>query len=468
MRKLAAWLLVVIAGAALPPARASQQASKIRPNIVLVHVDDLGWGDLSVQGQRQFTTPRLDRMAAEGLRFTSYYSGSTVCAPSRAALMTGLHTGHARIRGNGDFPLEDEDVTIGEVLKAAGYQTAAIGKWGLGMEGTSGRPDRQGFDEAFGYLNHTHAHRQYTDRLWKNDRWVDVPSTAYTSDLFTTAALDFIERSKDGPFFLYLAYPVPHAEIRLPDDGLAAFKGRFTETPFVNEKADATTPVPPYRPSGGYRSQPTPRAAFAGMVTRLDAQVGQVLDRLKALGLDERTLVLFTSDNGPHREGGADPEFFDSNGPYRGIKRDLYEGGIRVPMIARWPGTVPAGQTRDTPFAHWDLLPTFADLAGARVPEGLDGVSMRPALTADGAPKTPERTLYWEFHERGFQQAARRGEWKALRLKPDQPLELYNLSSDPGEQTNVAAAHPAVVSQFETFFAGARTPSGRWPAPASQ
>ncbi|HTU99510.1 MAG TPA: arylsulfatase [Luteitalea sp.] len=444
-------------------------ASSRRPNIILIQADDLGWGDLSVQGQQKFRTPNIDRLAAEGVRFTQYYSGSTVCAPSRAALMTGQHTGHGRIRGNGEIPLEDADLTMAEVLKARGYRTALVGKWGLGFEGTPGLPERQGFDEAFGYLTHQQPHRQYTDRLWKNGKWVDVsPDRDFTSDLFTQAAVDFIDTQAAAPFFLYLAYPLPHAELRAPDDAIAPYRGKFPETPFVNAKADATTPVAPYRESGGYRSQPTPRAAFAGMVTRMDDGVGRVLEQLRRKGLDEHTIVLFTSDNGPHREGGADPDFFDSNGPFRGIKRDLYEGGIRVPMLVRWPGHLPAGRTYEDAWAHWDLLPTLATLAGAPVPTGLDGQSMAAWLRRSG-PAAPDvtrngtRTLYWEFHERGYQRAARRGQWKVVSPAPGQPLELYDLRKDPGEATNVAAAHPEVVKTFETYLAQARTPSERWP-----
>jgi len=442
----------------------SQTPSPRKPNIVLIQADDLGWGDLSAYGQQRFRTPNIDRLATEGTKFTQYYSGSTVCAPSRASLMTGQHTGHARIRGNGEIPLEDGDLTLAEHLKAQGYRTALVGKWGLGFEGTPGLPEKQGFDEAFGYLTHQQPHRQYTDRLWKNGAWMNVsPSDDFTSDLFTTAAVDFIGRAGSQPFFLYLAYPLPHAELRAPDEAVAPFRGKFPETPFVNAKADATTPVPPYRQSGGYRSQPTPRAAFAGMVTRMDVGVGKVLDALRARGLDRDTIVIFTSDNGPHKEGGADPEFFDSNGPLRGIKRDLYDGGIRVPMLVRWPGHVPAGRVSEVVWTHWDVMPTLSNLAAAPAPPGVDGISMRAVLLGAKTPPQPERTLYWEFHERGYQRAARRGKWKAVWLDPSKPLELYDIEADLGEAHDVAAQHPDVVKQFEAFFASARTPSERWP-----
>lgn len=462
---LVAGLCALLLAEQIPAAAQAPAAPGARkPNIILIHADDLGWGDLSSYGQARYRTPNIDRIATEGTRFTQYYSGSTVCAPSRASLMTGQHTGHGRIRGNGEIPLEDADLTLAEHLRAQGYRTALVGKWGLGFEGTPGLPEKQGFDEAFGYLTQQQPHRQYTDRLWKNGAWIDVsPTHDFTSDLFTSAAVEFIGRADSQPFFLYLAYPLPHAELRAPDEAIAPFRGRFEETPFVNAKADATTPTLPYRVSGGYRSQPTPRAAFAGMVTRMDQGVGKVLDALRARGIDDQTIVFFTSDNGPHREGGADPDFFDSNGPLRGIKRDLYEGGIRVPMLVRWPGHVPAGRVSDAVWAHWDILPTLSDLAGAAAPSGVDGVSAAGVLTGAKATTDTDRTLYWEFHERGYQRAARRGKWKAVWLAPDAPMELYDLDADIGETRDVAAAHPDVVEQFTRFFATARTPSERWP-----
>jgi arylsulfatase A len=475
MRLRLAFATIVVCMVALPLAQrtpASQTpaaAGGRKPNVILIHADDLGWGDLSSYGQQKFSTPNIDRLAAEGTRFTNYYSGSTVCAPSRASLMTGLHTGHGRIRGNGEIPLEDADVTMAENFRAHGYRTALVGKWGLGFEGTPGLPEKQGFDETFAYLTHQQPHRQYTDRLWKHGQWVEVsPTRDFTSDLFTQAAVDFIGRATDQPFFLYLAYPLPHAELRAPEDAIAPFRGRFPETPFVNAKADATTPVHPYRVSGGYRSQPTPRAAFAGMITRMDQGVGRVLAALRDRGLDRDTIVVFTSDNGPHKEGGADPEFFDSNGPLRGIKRDLYEGGIRVPMLVRWPGQVQAGRVSDLVWAHWDLLPTLSALAQISFPPNLDGRTMLPGVKREPGGRfvdgrDDDRTLYWEFHERGYQRAARRGKWKAVWLAPEQPIELYDLDADIGETRNLAAKHPDVVRQFRAFFATARTPSEQWP-----
>jgi arylsulfatase A-like enzyme len=377
--------------------------------------------------------------------------------------MTGLHTGHAWIRGNGDIPLRLADVTIAEVLGAGGYRTAVIGKWGLGGAGTTGHPDRQGFEHAFGFLDHRHAHRQFTDHLWQNgERIATDLNTDYVNGLFTEDAAQFIERDDPRPFFVYLNYTVPHAELRAPADALEPFVGRFPEQPFENPTADAKpTGARPDLPSLGYRSQPSPHAAFAAMITRMDSDIGRLADLLRARGIERTTLILFISDNGPHREGGGDPAFFKSSGPLRGIKRDLYEGGIRVPMIGRWPGTIPPGRVSDHVAAHWDILPTLADIAGASTPPGLDGISMRRALRGESQPS--HAFLYWEFHERGFQQAVRMGSWKAVRSKKDTPLELYDLSGDPGEQRDVAASHRDVVAGIEKYLKTARTESARWP-----
>lgn len=443
------WLAAAVAAITLAPAG---QARK--PNIVFIMADDLGYGDLSCYGQKKFATPRLDRMAAEGTRFTQYYAGSTVCAPSRSVLMTGLHTGHTRIRGNARHPLLPEDVTVAEVLKAAGYATGIMGKWGLGEDGSTGVPNRQGFDEWFGYLNQAHAHRHFTDHLFRNEENVKVdPAKEYTHDLFTEEALKFVRKNREKPFFLYLPYTVPHAELWVPEDSLKEFRGKFPEKPFTNATADK-------HPSAGYRSQKEPNAALAAMVTRLDRDVGRLLDLLKELGLDGDTLVLFTSDNGPHKEGGRDPAFFDSSGPLRGIKRDLTDGGIRVPMIARWPGKVPAGRTSEQVWSHCDFLATAADAAGAKAPEG-DGLSMLPALL--GKEQLSHEFLYWEFHEKGFQQAVRMGDWKGIRSAVGAPLEVFNLKDDVGERDNVAAKNPEIVSKIEAHLKAARSESEHWP-----
>jgi arylsulfatase A len=452
--------VVAWAGSFGRPTRLEAQA---RPNIILIQADDLGYGDLSAYGQARFATPGIDRLAREGIRFTDYYAGSTVCAPSRAALMTGQHSGHGWIRGNGEIPLRAEDVTVAMLLRDAGYRTAVIGKWGLGTPGTTGQPDKKGFDYSFGFLDHRHAHRQYTDHLYRNAERVPADlARDYVNDLFTREAEAFITRPDPKPFFLYLNYTVPHAELRAPEDAMAPHTGHLPETPFVNAAADG-------RPAGatidgvslGYRSQPTPRAAFVAMITRMDRDIARLTAVLGERGLDERTLIMFVSDNGPHEEGGADPAFFRSSGGLRGIKRDLYEGGIRVPMVARWVGTIPAGRVSHHPWAHWDMLPTLAELGGAITPKGLDGLSMARALK--GQPQPAHEFMYWEFHERGFRQAVRMGQWKAVRLAKDAPLELYDLSTDRDEQRDVAADQRAVVSTIDAYLKTARTESARWP-----
>jgi arylsulfatase A len=457
---------VVVSLTASEP-KETQSRAAAGPNILLIQADDLGYGDLSVYGQGRFQTPALDGIARRGMRFTQYYAGSTVCAPSRCALMTGLHTGHAWIRGNGDIPLRDEDLTMAELLRGAGYRTAVIGKWGLGTPGTAGQPDRQGFDYAFGFLDHRHAHRQYTDHLWRNGERVDVDlERDYANDRFTTEAAGFIQRDDARPFFVYLNYTVPHAEIRAPDDSVKPFQGKFPEKPFENAKADARPAgAQPDAPSLGYRSQPAPHAAFAGMITRMDRDIGRLVELLQKRGVERRTLVMFISDNGPHQEGGADPVFFKSSGGLRGIKRDLYEGGIRVPMVAQWPGTIPAGRTSDHVWAHWDVLPTLADVAGAPIPPGLDGLPMTRALR--GEAQSTHQFMYWEFHERGFQQAVRMGNWKAVRLKAGTPLELYDLAADPREERNLASSRTDIVDTIEQYLKTARTESTRWPGTPS-
>jgi arylsulfatase A-like enzyme len=445
----------------LAAVHASVQTPPARPNILLIQADDLGYGDLSAYGQTHFRTPSLDALAASGIRFTQYYAGSTVCAPSRTSLMTGLHTGHTSIRGNLELPLPAEDVTVAMALRDAGYRTAVIGKWGIGNAGTTGEPKRKGFDYAFGFLDQRHAHRQYTDHLFRNgERYPTDLEHDYVNDLFTRETLSFIGAADARPFFVYLNYTVPHAELRVPEDSLAPLRGAFPETPFAGAKGDAT-PTGSDADVAPYRSQPTPRAAFAAMIVRMDRDIGTIVERLKSLGADRRTLVIFVSDNGPHKEGGADPAFFNSSGGFRGIKRDLYEGGIRVPFIASWPGTIPAGRVSDYAWAHWDLFPTVAEIAGAKTPGGLDGRSMTRALRGEAQP--PHEPFYWEFHERGFQQAARMGRWKAVRPARGAPLELYDLETDPHESANVASAHADVVARMETYLASARTDSPLWP-----
>ena len=432
-----------------------------RPNILLIQADDLGYGDLSSYGQTYFKTPSLDALAARGIRFTEYYAGSTVCAPSRTALMTGLHTGHASIRGNLEAPLPAADVTVAMVLHGAGYRTAAIGKWGIGNAGTTGEPNKKGFEYSFGFLDQRHAHRQYTDHLFRNgERYPTDIENDYVNDLFTRETLSFIDGADVRPFFIYLNYTVPHAELRAPEDSMQQWRGKFPETPFVNKQGDAT-PTGTDQEVAPYRSQPTPKAAFVAMITRMDRDIGTIVERLRAKGIERNTLVMFVSDNGPHEEGGAAPQYFKSSGGLRGIKRDLDEGGIRVPFIASWPGTIPAGRVSAQPWAHWDMFPTLTAIAGAKTPSAIDGTSMARALR--GQPQPAHGPFYWEFHERGFQQAARIGNWKGIRLAKDAPLELYDLEKDPRETTNVASRHPDIVKRIDDYLKTARTENPLWP-----
>ena len=469
---------------ALYSARGQSQALKMpppaprKPSIVLILADDLGYGDLGCYGQTNIHTPNLDQLAAEGIRFTDFYAGSTVCAPSRCALMTGLHTGHAWIRGNAAQALRPQDRTVAEVLKEAGYHTGLIGKWGLGNENTSGVPQNHGFDEFAGFLDQVHAHDYYPDHLWRYDPRIQenspeasvarmrapLPLTEnaggkhglYVHDLFTSAALRFIEINKPDrlnhqrPFFLYLAYTIPHAN---NEEGRRSGNG-------MQVPSDAPYSSAPW---------PQPEKNKAAMISRLDADVGRLVEDLKKFKIDDNTMVIFTSDNGPHKEGGVDPKFLQSSGPLRGCKRDLYEGGIRVPLLVRWPMGIKPGQVSHLPCAFWDFLPTAAEIAGVKPPANLDGISLLPTLT--GGPQTNAHPfLYWEFHERGFQQAARMGDWKAVRPQAGEPLELYNLQADPGERSNVAGQHPEIVAKLEAYLKTARTDSEKWPIrkPADQ
>ncbi|MDP8245469.1 MAG: arylsulfatase [Candidatus Hinthialibacter antarcticus] len=447
-----------LAATALAMPSLTQAAPSKQPNIIYIMADDLGYGDLSCFGQKHFTTPNLDRMAKEGMKFTAHYAGSTVCAPSRCSLMTGLHTGHTFIRGNkeiqpeGQYPIPQNTFTVAELMKQAGYTTGIIGKWGLGGPGSSGVPTKQGFDYWFGYLCQREAHSFTPSHLWRNEEKVELDSKTYSHDLFADDSLRFIRENKDNPFFLYLPFTIPHAEMHAPKDAMEPFADQFDETPFKGQ--------------GNYRAQQKPKAAFAAMVKRLDSDVGRILDLLNELKIADNTLVVFTSDNGPHQEGGHDPEFFDSNGPLRGIKRDLYEGGIRVPTLAYWPGTIQPGSVSDHPSAFWDFLPTCAELADVEAPDGIDGVSFAPTLLGDPAQQKTHEFLYWEFHVsggKGIKQAARMGKWKAVRNRPDQPLELYDLETDLDESANIAQQHPGIIQKFEAYLKTARTESDIFP-----
>jgi len=457
--KRATRFLATIALAALLPCSAADRpenplAAKLRakkkPNIIVILADDLGYGDLGCYGQTRIKTPSIDRLAAEGMRFTQCYAGSTVCAPSRAVLMTGQHTGHVRIRGNAAFPLQPEDVTVAELLRTAGYKTCAVGKWGLGLANTPGTPNKQGFEEWVGYLGQTHAHDYYPTQLYRNDAIFVLDKNLYdykgqySHDLFTKAATNFVRINNNyAHFFLYLAYTIPHA-----NNELGKKTGNGMEVP-----SDA-----PY----SKEDWPQVEKNKATMITRMDRDIGLLLDQLKKLKIDEETVIFFTSDNGPHKEGGVDPAFFQSSGPLRGIKRDLYEGGIRVPMIVRWPGKIKPGAVSDQIWAFWDFIPTAAEIAGLKPPEGIDGISMLPTLL--GQTQTNQHPfLYWEFHEKGSKQAVRMGDWKAVRLEPGQPVELYDLKNDLAETTNVAGKNPQIVATIEHYLKSARSESERWP-----
>ena len=427
------------------------------PNIVYILVDDLGWGDLSCYGQTNWTTPRLDAMAREGMRFTNAYAGDTVCAPSRATLLTGQHTGRVHQRGNGKiaFRRDPDDITIAARLKELGYTTAMIGKSGVACDSDDAAlPNDKGFDHFYGVLSHVAAHRNYPRQIVRNGDRIDLPGNhgktgeTYANGLWVDDALAWIEGNRGRPFFLHLALTPPHADLTVPDEYMEPFRGKWHETPHT---------------TGGYFHQSEPKAAYAGMVSFIDESVGRVLDRLEALDLDERTIVFFASDNGPHYEGGAHPDHFDSNGPYRGGKRNMTEGGLKTPQIVWWPGTVPAGVVSDHITAFWDFAPTALDLAGGESVPEMDGISLVPTLTGEGARQRGHEYLYWEFYEQGGKQAVRMGDWKGIRLgvkkDRDAPIALYDLRTDHGELNDVSGEHPEIVEAIVRAMDEAHTPS---------
>ena len=442
---------------------ASAREPSIKPNVIFILADDLGYGDLGCYGQQRIKTPHIDRLAREGMRFTDFYAGSTVCAPSRCVLMTGYHTGHCLIRGNARVPLRPEDLTVAEVFHTAGYATALCGKWGLGEEGSTGVPTRQGFDFFFGYLNQHHAHNYYPAHLYRNDERIPLKNVVpgkgefgggvasekiqYAPDLITAEALAWIEQNKADPFFLYFAPALPHANNEAGKKGM--------EVPELGEYAST--------------DWPEQQKAHAAMVSRLDADVGKLLALLERLEIAENTLIFFASDNGPHAEGGNDPQFNDSNGPLKGIKRDLSEGGIRVPFIARWPGQIKAGTTSGFVGGFQDILPTVADLLGesSDVPSDADGVSILPTLLGNADKQQQHDFLYWAFYERGGAQAARMDRWKAIQQPLDSPVRLYDLSSDIGEEHNLAAEQPEVLQELISHMRAAYEPTDLWRFPRS-
>ena len=437
--------------AGVAAASRAAQAQRRGPNIIWIMADDLGYGDLGCYGQEKIQTPNIDRLAAEGMRFTQAYAGSTVCAPSRCALMTGLHNGHGRVRDNiphGVF-LRPDDFTVAELLKQAGYATAGYGKWSLGNPGSWGIPLYQGFDRYFGHLNQDQAHQYYPDYLWDDDKVRllmenrEDKHTLYTADLFADEAVEFIDENRERPFFLYFATTLPHfSDFSEGPDKLIV----PSDEPYTDE------------------SWPQLEKNYAAMITRLDGHVGRLMDKVREHGLEENTLIVFTSDNGPW--GGHDVDFFKSGGPLRGKKRDMYEGGIRVPLIARWKGKIEAGSTTDHQCAFWDFLPTAAELNGLPVPGGLDGISFAPTLLGKPGQREHEY-LYWDYgHVRtAFLQGARQGKWKAVRNGLDQPIELYDLEVDLGETKDVSDSHPDVVKRMAAIFEEAYTPSPDYPVP---
>jgi arylsulfatase A-like enzyme len=437
-------------------ARGPIPGSGEKPNIIWIMADDMGYGDAGVYGQKLIKTPNIDKLASEGTRFTQVYAGAPVCAPSRCCLMTGYHTGHAVIRGNSKQSLKASpaDTTVAEVLKQAGYATALVGKWGLGGEGQPGVPTKKGFDFFYGFIDQTMAHNSYPSFLVRNEERIKlrnvVPNEGqygqgvasekvdFANALMQEQALQYIDQNKSHTFFLYYSPTLPHAnneahEVEVPDLGI------YKETDW-----------------------PDAQKKYAAAVTLMDAYVGQIMDHLKQAGIDRNTIVFFTSDNGPHEEGGNSASFFKSSGVLRGMKRDVYEGGIRAPMIVRWPGKVPSGKVSDQVWAFWDFLPTAAQLAGAKAPEGIDGISMLPAIVGQRQPQQHEY-LYWEFHELGFKQGIRMGDWKAVKLGVGAPVELYDLAHDAGETRNIAADHPDIVAKMTPLFTSARVDSPDWP-----
>lgn len=441
----------------------AQDKEPEKPNVIYILADDLGYGDIEPYGQKIIKTPHLTQMANEGMLFTQHYAGSTVSAPSRSSLMTGLHTGHTQIRGNkeiapeGQQPMEGNTYSIGKMMKNAGYSTGLFGKWGLGYPESPSIPNKMGFDEFYGYNCQRQAHSYYPEHLWRNDEKIILEGNqngernTYSQELIHQEALQFIRENKDEPFFAMLTYTLPHAELNLPHDSIYhIYEDMFEEIPYT----------------GGYHDSEKPRASFAAMVSLLDKYVGDVIKELIELGIDDNTIVIFTSDNGPHMEGGADPEFFNSSGPLRGIKRDLYEGGIRVPMIVRYPNNVNAGSTTNHISAFWDIMPTLADLIDVKLPkdEQTDGLSFLPTLLNQGQQQEHEY-LYWEFHEAGGLLALREGDWKmvVLNAKTEEDIELYNLADDLGETNNLVDKEPDKTKEMYNKLKSARTESEIFP-----
>ena len=452
-------VLAAAAGPALAAGVLRAESPQRKPNILFILADDLGYGDLGCYGQEKIKTPRLDRMAREGIRFTSHYAGFTVCSPSRCALMTGKHMGHASVKDNGGR-LKEKDVTVPMLLKKAGYKTCMIGKWGLvGRPGHPGSPNNKGFDHFFGYDNQGFAHFYYPEYLWRNDQKVLYPENhnlrvngeyipgkgTYSHDEFTKEAIDWIKQNQDHPFFLYLPYTIPHAELTVPEDSMAPYlKLNWPETPKFVDKGNNGGGGYGSQYTAGYCGQSHPKAAYAGMISRMDRSIGQILDLLAELKLAENTLVIFSSDNGPSSEGGQSLEFFNSTGPLSGAKRSMREGGIRVPTIAHWPGKIQPGRTSDHPSAFWDFLSTACEVAGVEPPVDIDGISYLPELLGQSEAQKKHEYLYWIW-------AIRVGKWKLHRRGKDR-FALYDLENDIGETKDLAEKMPEIVACCSKYF----------------
>jgi arylsulfatase A-like enzyme len=465
MRQIIIALYVVVLLLAINSCKNENKGDTIKhlqkPNIIYILADDLGYGDLSITGQEKFSTPNIDKLAKDGMLFTQHYSGSTVCAPSRSSLMTGLHTGHTFIRGNremqpeGQYPMDSTVNTVAEILKKEGYVTGAFGKWGLGYPRSEGDPNKQGFDEFYGYNCQRIGHNYYPYHLWHNQKKdtlegnkLDQTNT-YAPELIHQRALSFIEKNKDKRFFLYYPSIIPHAELAAPERFMQKYRTKFSP----EKKYNGIDKGNNYK-KGGYGSQKEPHTAFAAMISLLDEQVGEIREKVEKLGIAENTIIIFTSDNGPHAEGGADPDFFNSNSNLKGYKRDLYEGGIRVPMVTYWPGKIKAGTTSSHISAFWDFLPTASEIALVKPPQNIDGISFLAEML--GKQQEKHTYLYWEFQEQGGKQAVRIGDWKGVRLNmsnnPKSTIELYNLTSDIEEQHNVAEENPNIILKIDSIM----------------
>lgn len=435
-------------------AESNEPKANAQPNIVYILADDLGIGDLGCYGQKEIKTPNIDQLARNGMLFTNHYSGSTVSAPSRCSLLTGKHTGHSYIRGNKpgigyEFPLNSSETTVATIVKEKQYATACVGKWGMGGPDSYGAPWKHGFDYFFGYLSQRNAHKYYPDFLWENGNKIELDKKVYSHDLIVEKALNFIDQHSTNPFFLYFAPTLPHAELVVPDNEVGSYAGKFQEVPFSGKN---TT----------YGDQERPRETYAAMVSRLDYAVGLIVKKLKEIGVLENTIIMFASDNGVHKEGGHDPEYFNSNGGFRGCKRDLYEGGIRTPYIVRWDKAIAKGSVTNHVSAFWDFMPTVADILNLSAPKECDGLSFLPTLTGKGEQKEHDY-IYHESYEQGGKLSIIKEGWKLIRLNMSHPEnvveELYCLDMDTSEKHNLATLYPQKVKELRLLAISAREPS---------